>query len=272
MREQLTWLQVLAILGSLGVHAVAYGALGMAGEARPIGFGTTEVDFEVVAPPLPTDVAETPPLETEDEPEPEPEPVEAARPAVAESEPESEPPPERVPAEESEPQPVDLTGVTLTNDGPGEGWSSVVGDGSRMDGALGRIRTGQRDRREDAPVKRSTRAARRVARPKPKPAPAVVAVADLSRRPRPPSLNAVLQQHYPPDARRRGQGGKAVVSARIDADGRIRAATVVSQSGPGFGQACVNTLTGSVWSPPLDRAGRPVATRISYTCQFRVNR
>ncbi len=270
MREHLTWLQALAFLGSLGVHAVAYGALGMAGGARPIGFGTTLVNFEVVAPPLPTDVAETPPLE--EEPQLEAEPVEEARPAVAEPESGSEPPPESPPVDESAPQPVDLTGVTLTNDGSGEGWASVVGDGSRMAGALGRIRTGRHERR-DAPTAEPTQpTARRVVRAKPKPAPAVVSVANLSRRPRPPSLNAVLQQHYPPDARRRGEGGQAVVSARIDADGRIRRATVASQSGPGFGQACVNTLVGSVWSPPLDRAGRPVATRISYTCQFRVNR
>ena len=270
MREHLTWLQSLAFLGSLGVHAVAYGALGMAGGARPVGFGTTEVNFEVVAPPLPTDVAEQAPLEPE--PEPEPEPVDAPSPAAPAAESESEPPPESQPAAESEPQPVDLTGVTLTNDGPGEGWASVVGDGSRMDGALGRIRTGRKERRDEPTAKPTQPAARRVARPKPKPAPALVAVADLSRRPRPPSLNAVLQQHYPAEARRRGEGGRAVVSARIDADGRIRLATVVSQSGPGFGQACVNTLVGSAWSPPLDRAGRPVATRISYTCQFRVNR
>jgi len=270
MREHLTWLQVLAVLGSLGMHAVAYGALGMAGGAHPTGFGTTEVDFEVVAPPLPTQVVETSPLEQE--PEPEAEPVEGPRQVAPEPEAETEPPPEQNPAEESEPGPVDLTGVTLTNDGSGEGWASVVGDGRRMDGALGRIRTGQRERREEPTAKRTKPAARRVARAKPQPAAAVVAVAHLSRRPRPPSLNAVLQQHYPPEARRRGQGGRAVVSARIDADGRIRLATVVAQSGPGFGQACVNTLVGSVWSPPLDRAGRPVATRIRYTCEFRVNR
>jgi TonB family protein len=268
MREHLTWLQALAFLGSLGVHAVAYGALGMAGEGRPIGYGTTEVNFEVVAPALPTPAGEPPPPE----PEPEPEPVDAPNPTALEPESETEPPPESQPAAESEPQPVDLTGVTLTNDGPGEGWASVVGDGSRMDGALGRIRTGRKERHEESTAKPTQPAARRVVRPKPKPAPALVAVADLSRRPRPPALNAVLQQHYPAEARRRGEGGRAVVSARIDADGRIRLATVVSQSGPGFGQACVNTLVGSVWSPPLDRAGRPVGTRISYTCQFRVNR
>ena len=93
-----------------------------------------------------------------------------------------------------------------------------------------------------------------------------------TRRPRPPPLNGVLRRNYPPEARRSGQAGTAIVAARIGPDGRVGSPSIVSESGPGFGRACLRTLMGSVWTPPLDRNGRAVATRISYTCRFQVNR
>ncbi len=100
--------------------------------------------------------------------------------------------------------------------------------------------------------------------------PALVAVADLSQRPVPPALDSVLKSHYPADARQRGLSGVAVIRARIDADGRVRMASISSESFAGFGEACRKTVVGSIWLPPRDRDGRPVATEVSYTCRFRV--
>jgi outer membrane biosynthesis protein TonB len=102
------------------------------------------------------------------------------------------------------------------------------------------------------------------------PEPHVVPLRDLSARPRAPSLDELLRQNYPPDARRRGFGGSAIVAARIDPDGVVRVARLVSEQGPGFGDACRRTLLGSRWSPGADGAGKPVFTEIRYTCRFQV--
>jgi TonB family protein len=98
----------------------------------------------------------------------------------------------------------------------------------------------------------------------------VVALASLSRPPEPPDLNAALERHYPDAARKQGTPGQAVLKARITPEGQVRDMVVVSQSAPGFGDACRATLRESTWSPPLDRDGQPVATFISYTCRFEV--
>jgi TonB family protein len=101
-------------------------------------------------------------------------------------------------------------------------------------------------------------------------APPVVALASLSRPPAPPDLNGALERHYPEAARRQGTAGQAVLKARIAADGRVHDLVVVSQSAPGFGDACRATLRDSVWSAPLDKDGRAVATFVTYTCRFEV--
>ena len=98
----------------------------------------------------------------------------------------------------------------------------------------------------------------------------VVPLASLSRPPAPPDLNAALERHYPEAARRQGTPGEAVLKARVTAEGRVRDLVVVSESAPGFGDACRATLRESVWSAPLDASGRPVATFVTYTCRFEV--
>ena len=148
----------------------------------------------------------------------------------------------------------------------------MVGDGSRMQGPLRRPRVAEHRKARDAggPPVSSAPAPR--ARPKRPAAPLVVAVADLSRPPQPPALGGLLLANYPLDARRRGVAGRAVVRARVDPDGKVRQANIASESEPGFGAACRATVLGSTWTPPLDREGKAVATRISYTCRFQVAR
>ena len=148
---------------------------------------------------------------------------------------------------------ADFSGVTLTNDGAGPGWASAVGTGAALRGPLGapNAKLGQ------APAARDAE-------------PLLVALASLSRAPSPPDLSDVLERHYPEAARRQGLAGQAVLKARILPDGHPRDLILVSQSTLGFGEACRATLRESVWTAPLDRAGRAVATLVTYTCRFEV--
>jgi periplasmic protein TonB len=232
---------------SLVAHGIAYASLAYVPK-RSSAPPPSRVSFRVI------ETAPAPPTPPEPPKPAEPEPVTA--PPLPK--PPADPPPPTAPA------PVDLTGVTLTNDSGDARFSTVVGNGAAMDGPLGAIRT---TRPATPPA----------AAPSARPAPArvetpVLALSDLSERPVAPELGGVLRQHYPAEARARGLGGSASVEARIDPDGRVRSVTAVSESFAGFGDACKKTLVGSRWSPPRDRDGSPVATRIRYTCRFVVDR
>src|SRR4029079_15910817 len=103
--------------------------------------------------------------------------------------------------------PAHFSGVTFPNDGPGDGWVWAVGNGASMHGPIGRPGT-------------RTHAA---APPAEQPAgPPLVELGSLSRPPAPPDLADVLERHYPDAARRQGLSGKAVLRARITAEGRAR--------------------------------------------------
>ena len=58
----------------------------------------------------------------------------------------------------------------------------------------------------------------------------------------------------------------------IEGDGRVGEIQVLSESSPGFADACRRTLRGSLWGEPLGRDGRPVRTRLAYRCRFRIER
>jgi TonB family protein len=244
------WLQGTGWATSVLLHLGAFVTLATGvGHAPNRSFGPTRVSFEVVRPvPRP----EAPPAA------PAPPPPLAPRRLTRIDAAVDSPSPARPPAPAD--APVDLTGVTLTGDGAG--WSSVVGNGEHMDRPI------------ETPRSIATTANPAVASRAPsRPAaadPAVVPLASLSRRPVPPRLDSVLRSHYPADARQRGLSGVAVVRARIETDGRVRIASVLSESYAGFGEACRRTLLGSDWLPSQDRVGRPVATEVSYTCHFKV--
>jgi protein TonB len=230
---------------SLAAHGIAYASLAYVPK-RPAVMPPSRVSFRVTEPePLPP---------------PPPEPPKPAEPAPVKAAP---PPPPAAPVERPPAAPVDLTGVTLTNDSGSASFSSLVGNGSALEGPIAAIRTA-------SPVTPS-------AAPSARPAPVrvetpVLALSDLSERPVAPELGAVLRQYYPAEAKTRGIGGTANVEARIEPDGRIRSVTLAAESFRGFGDACRRTLLASRWSPPRDRDGRAVATRIRYTCRFVVDR
>ncbi len=168
------------------------------------------------------------------------------------------PAPQPVPAS-APPPPADFTGTTLTNDS-GTGWATAVGTGEPIDGPIGRpgVPRAESARPRVVPAAATTGG------------PAIVALADLSQPPRAPNLNDALAHNYPATARQRGVAGKAVVRARIGADGKARVLDVVSESLDGFGVACRRTLDGSRWEPPRDRSGQAVDTVLTYTCRFEV--
>jgi protein TonB len=246
----LPWL-LWALASSLVLHGVAYASLGLAPKPEPAPNISSELAFEVNAPPP------APPPPEPEPPEPpasEPTPV-ANRPAPAVKR-EALSPPKSEPASPSAAAPVDLSGVTLTN--AGSDFAMQGGNGL----ALGT--PGPRVAARLAPTPTTAQTSLGA------PGAELVPLSDLSSRPVPPALEAALRQHYPEEARRRGVSGTARVRARLDPDGVARRIQVEQESFASFGEACRRTLLGSRWSAPRDRSGRPVATEIHYTCRFRV--
>jgi TonB family protein len=145
--------------------------------------------------------------------------------------------------------PVDFTGTSFSNDGPGV----AVTQGPAPATA--------------APVAAvpAPRASAIVAA-----APTFVPAASLGRPPRAPGLDAELERNYPAEARRSGISGTATLRVELRPDGRIGKVQRVSESYPGFGDACERTVRNGRWEPPIDREGRSVGTEIRYVCKFEV--
>jgi len=241
---------------SLGMHAVGFAKLNHGGgtapminKAKPAFVEMTSVPKPAPPAPQPTTAAEKPAAKAVRR-------MAAAAPRVRADVPAQARPSATPPAAET---PADFSGTTLTNNGPGPGWASATGNGAAMHGPIGRpgaLVTG-----------RHVEGASNQPRPT---GPVVVAVGDLSRRPEAPALQDLLERNYPAEARATGQTGKAMLRARIMPDGSVRDLVVLSESGPAFGRACRDTLSGSRWTPPLDKTGQAVATVINYTCRFEV--
>jgi protein TonB len=238
----------LLVLLSVAIHVGLFTGLGRGHrtDAKPRKRAPTEVSVTVKAPP--------PPPAPEAKPTPKAVAHKIAVRAPAPP-PTAAPPP---PPPEAE-TPADFSGTTLTNDGPGDGWASAVGNGEAMHGPIGRPGAKVTKRAQDGATQ-----------PSPAKTAPVVALASLSRPPAPPDLNDALERNYPAAARKQGVAGQAVLKARVTPEGQVRDLVVVSQSAPGFGDACRATLRDSKWSAPLDRAGEPVSTFITYTCRFEV--
>lgn len=239
----------LGVFASVAAHAAAVWALWHAPRIVPTPRLPARVELHVAA--ARVEAPPAPPAPADPEPSV---PVKRSQPAPAQRAPaERAPQPEPAPAAQ-EPA-VELSGVTLTNDGAGASWSSLTGNGAARSGP---IRAAPR-----APAASHNEEASHSER--------LVPLGDLSRRPSPPALDSLLRSYYPDDARRLAIGGVAVVRARIGMQGRVVSARVASETRPGFGAACRKTLLGSRWTPPLDRSGRAVMTDVSYTCRFRVD-
>lgn len=255
MRLHRSLLPFLGWASSLAIHAavmVWLVAMGDNGQKKP---PHAVVSLSVVGPELPTRAAPSPAP---------PKPVLPNITKAVKLPPRAATPVSAAPAiaKPAETQPIDMSGVTLTA-GDGASWSSMTGNGQTMTGPIQpSVSASSKTTNEPAIAKRSVVT---VADNEP------IRLRDLADKPIPPVLNAKLRANYPPEAKRQGISGSARVLARVDADGWVRQVSTAFESSEGFGAACRQTLLGSRWSTPRDKAGRPVPTQVHYTCQFRVD-
>jgi protein TonB len=263
--ERIVW-QVVSLLVSMAMHAggaVLLFALVRHCDTEPEPI-LAELDLTVVEEPPepePEEEVEEPP----EEPDPvEPEPPPPTPPRAAPPPPPDEPPPPPPPAQET---PVSFDNVVLTNEGGDSSWATQQGTGVESDGPIGSpgARVTERRRRGTPGQVEGTGP----------PGPRVVALADLSRQPEAPDggrLNEILRDNYPREARDQGIEGRARVRLRLMPDGSVRILSIVSATWSGFGPACRSTVQrAGRWRPGLDQAGQPVATTVSFDCNFRVH-
>lgn len=258
--EPSRWVGAAGVLLSLAIHLGTFAALSRVDVAAIALPQDEAVEFSVVEtppppPPEPEPVVEPPP------PEPEPvKPPPRVREAVVK-------PPEEVPPEPTPEPPApaeetiaDFSGTTLTGQGEG-GWLTAVGSGAPMNGPIGKpnaAATGLKRAGVAGGVVGGTGLR-------------VLGDADLGRRAKPPSqdvLNAALERNYPKDARLQGIEGIARVKVRVLASGKLEPLASLSETYPSFADACKRSLREVRFEPALDRAGQPVATDITYSCEF----
>jgi protein TonB len=247
---------------SIGLHAGWFLLLGMVHVDPRAEQENKVVEFAVVEEPVVRDEVPPPP-----EPEPPPpeviKPPPAPRPKEASPKPvENAPPPDPTPPAAAPETIADFSGTTLTGEGEG-GWVSAVGSGAPMNGPIGRpgaTVTGRNRGGIDGGEIGGTGLR-------------VLGEADLSRGPKAPGgdvLDEALKREYPRQAQQQGIEGVARIKVRVMATGKLSPLATVSESYPGFAEACKRSLRGVRFDPPLDRAGVPVATDINYTCEFTV--
>lgn len=209
---------------------------------------------------------EAPPEEQAQEPEEpaEPEPVKPPPKPKTFKAPE-EPPkaPEERPAAAPE-TPVAFDNIVLTNEGDEpSSWAVDPGSGESREGPIGRPDAVVTGRSRDGIVGGIIGGTG---------IGVVVDVGDLSKQPIPPSLKRKLEKLYPKKARQEGVEGEAVIRLQVGPDGLPAKIRIISEDPGGYelGRACVKTLQGEKWDPPLNKEGKPVTTRVTYRCGFEI--
>lgn len=205
------------------------------------------------------------------------EPVEEEAPEPEEPEPVKPPPkpktwrapkdppkaPEEPPAAAPE-APVTFDNIVLTNEGDEpSSWAMDPGSGESRDGPIGKpdaVVTGRSRDGVIGGIIGGTGIG------------VVVDVGDLSRRPIPPSLKQKLERLYPKKAKQEGVEGQAVLRLQIGPDGSPSKIRLLTEDPIGyrFGQICKQALQDATWKPPLDKEGKPVSTRVTFTCGFEI--
>jgi periplasmic protein TonB len=258
--KRVTRLSSLGLLLSVGVHAATFFALGV----LPVDAAREENQIvEVSLVEQPAAVIEEPPPEPEPEAAPEPEPIKPPPKPIerAPKAPKEPPPePEATPPAAAEETLADFSGTTLTGTG---GWASAIGSGAPMNAPIGKANAAVTGRSR-AGVQGGVIGGTGIR---------VVPEGDLSRRPQPPSpelLNAALERSYPKAARQQGIEGVARIRIRVLSSGKLQPLATLSETYPGFAEACKSSLRDVSFQPGLDGTGQPVATDIPYTCRFTV--
>jgi len=249
---------------AIATHALFLGLMPNA----PMGSGI-EDPLNVVA----VAIIDEEPLVAEPEPEEEsPEPEEPAEPEPVKPPPEpktfkapKEPPkaPEEPPAAAPE-TPVAFDNIVLTNEGDEpSSWAMDPGSGESREGPIGRPDAVVTGRSRDGTVGGIIGGTG---------IGVIVDVGDLSRQPIPPSLKRKLEKLYPKKARQEGIEGEVVIRLQIAPDGLPAKIRLISEDPAGYelGQACIKTLRGEKWQPPIDKAGKAVTSRVTYRCGFEI--
>lgn len=258
-----SWIGSASLVVSVAVHAFTFLALGWFPAPEDMLSETSTVEMTVVEEipePEPEPVAEP---EPEPVAEPEPEPVKPAPKPAAVVAPKEPPPPDTPePPAAAEETLADFSGTTLVGEGEG-GWVSAVGSGAAMDKPIGKAGAAVTGRVREG-VAGGVVGGTGVK---------VVPLGDLSRKPSAPSqdmLNDALERSYPKSARQQGIEGVARIKIRVLASGKLQTLATISETYPGFGEACRTSLRDLRFEPALDKQGQPVATEVPYICEFRV--
>lgn len=247
----------MVVSGAL--HAATFFALGAVPLDTPRALDDI-VEVSLVEEPAPA--AQPPAQEPAPEPPvpeaPAPPPKPALRPAA--KAPKEPPKPSNEPPAAAKEEIADFSGTTLSGQG---GWTSAVGNNAAMDRPIGSpdaLATGRKRDGVAGGVVGGTGVR-------------VVPESDLSRRPTPPDnavLNAALERCYPKTARQQGIEGVSRIRVRVLASGKLQSLATLSETYPGFADACRCSLRDIVFQPGLDRTAQPVAADIAYTCRFTV--
>jgi protein TonB len=83
-----------------------------------------------------------------------------------------------------------------------------------------------------------------------------------------PRACAVPPEEYPAQARREGFEGDVRLRLLVDAEGRVKEATLLSDPGRGLGPAAVAIARRHCRFEPALREGQPVATEVPFTVRF----
>lgn len=205
------------------------------------------------------------PEEPAPEEAPDPEPVEPPRTPKTFKAPKETPQKPKEPPAAAPETPVSFDNLVLTNEEGGEpsSWAIDPASGESREGPIGRpgaVVTGRSRDGVAGGVVGGTGTG------------LVVDVGDLSKRPIPPSLKQKLEKLYPKKARQEGVEGEVVLRLQVGPDGLPSKIRIVSESPEGYelGRACVRTLEGEKWQPPIGKEGKPVTTRVTYRCGFEI--
>ncbi len=248
---------------SVAAHAFTFLALGWFPPPADMLAKSDIVEVTMIEEPAPPEPEPEIAAEPEPAPEPEPETVKPPPKPVAAIAPKEPPPPDTKEPPAAAPETLaDFSGTTLVGEGEG-GWTSAVGSGAAMDkpiGKAGAVVTGRSREGVAGGVVGGTGLK-------------IVAAADLSRKPgilSQQALDDALVRCYPKNAKQQGIEGVARTRIRILANGSNVVLSAVDETYPGFEAACRCAIKGQVFQPPLDRNGNPVATEMSFKCEFAV--
>ena len=257
----------LSLIFSIALHAgVGFSLIAIPKEIR-VKYDV--VDLSVQNKPKKPAPEPEPEPEKEEELEPEPEKPKAAPKKPPKEKVEEEPPPPP-PEEEPEPEkqeapPVFDLGDNSFASGTGQsgGWQLQRSEGNTKFAAVaGKRQPSRRGTKAKAPATTGKRGGKGK-----KESNAPVPLKDLSKRPKPKN-GPPPAPPYPLEARKAGVEGRVVLQVFIDKKGRVRRTRVIKSPSDVLAEAAKNAMAKVLWTPPLDKTGKPVDTVIVWTYRY----